>query len=73
MRVFRENFDYKQYLWYSDRVKGICEDSGVLFFDMNELFRSSKIDHEWLFVDRAHLTDQGYRLASELIRDKVLK
>jgi len=32
-----------------------------------EEFRSS----DWLFVDRVHLTDNGYKLAANLINGKI--
>ena len=58
-------------LWkdkYFEDLERICTNLGVPFINLNcEEFRSS----DWLFVDRVHLTDNGYKLAANLINDKI--
>jgi len=58
-------------LWkdrYFEDIERICTNLGVTFINLNcEEFRSS----DWLFVDRVHLTDNGYKLAANLINGKI--
>jgi hypothetical protein len=55
---------------YLKEVRGMCESLQIPFLDLNDCpaFRESR----WLFVDRVHLTDQGYALAAEEIRRAFL-
>jgi hypothetical protein len=50
---------------YVADVRQICEELEVPFVDLNT--RPSFAENRWLFVDRAHLTDEGYALAAEEI------
>ena len=38
---------------------------GIEFYDINEMLSDSVSAENWLFVDRAHLTDQGNMVVSE--------
>ncbi len=53
---------------YVPDVRRVCEEFKVPFLDLNTC--ASFAEEQWLFVDRAHLTDQGYRLAAQEIRGK---
>ena len=56
---------------YSQDLQTICSKVGMKYLDLNEAteFRQP----EWLFVDRAHLTDAGYdTVAKILMRDLSL-
>ena len=53
------------YLDYSGMVQKICGDLGIEFCDINEMLSDSVSAENWLFVDRAHLTDQGNMVVSE--------
>ena len=55
------------YLNYSDMVRKTCEDLDIEFWDMNIMLGDVVSDDKWLFVDRAHLTDQGNMKVSELL------
>jgi hypothetical protein len=52
---------------YPADVRGVCDRVGVPFADMNECARLNA--GEWLYVDRAHMTDRGYAIcADEILR-----
>ena len=55
------------YMDYSAKLHKICKDFGVEFYDMNKMLGKIVSAENWLFVDRAHLTDQGNIEVSELI------
>ena len=41
------------------------------FYDCNEHIKLNSKKNDWLFVDSDHLNDNGYKVISELVRDKV--
>ena len=53
------------YLDYSGMVQKICADLGIEFCDMNKMLGDTVSAENWLFADRAHLTDQGNMVVSE--------
>jgi len=56
---------------YTQDLRSICEVVGLRFVDMNDAAELKGSD--WLFVDRIHLTDEGYsRVAKLLVRDLAL-
>ena len=61
----------KNYKNYSSNLKNICNKFNIKFIDSNELIKKNKLDKEWLFVDRIHLTDLGYKLISEFLCKKI--
>ena len=67
--VLKELTDYKNR--YSQDLKTICSKVGMKYLDLNEAPEFQR--PEWLFVDRAHLTDAGYdTVAKILMRDLAL-
>ena len=67
--VVRELTDYKKR--YSQDLKTICSKVGMKYLDLNDAPEFQR--PEWLFVDRAHLTDAGYdTVAKILMRDLAL-
>ena len=67
--VLKELTEYKKK--YSQDLQTICSKVGMKYLDLNE---SPELQRpEWLFVDRAHLTDAGYdTVAKILMRDLAL-
>ena len=61
-----------KYQWFLKEAQDACRDNEIRFFDMNEAMSAKKLDGSWLFVDRAHLTDEGYRVVSDILKDEVL-
>lgn len=55
---------------YRADVQEVCEELNVPMLDLNA--RPSFAERRWLFVDRVHLTDEGYALATEEIRKALL-
>lgn len=53
---------------YRSDVRTVCDELGIPFLDMNQCAPFTQPN--WLFVDRAHLTDEGYALAAEEIRKR---
>jgi len=52
---------------YSAKLQKICKDFGVEFYDMNKMLGKIVSAENWIFVDRAHLTDQGNIEVSEIL------
>ena len=48
-----------------------CVNFGMKFYDCNEHIKLNSKKNDWLFVDSDHLNDNGYKVISELVRDKV--
>ena len=69
--VLRQLDKIRNYKIYSRNLKNICNKNNIKFVDANELIKKSKFNREWLFVDRAHLTDLGYKRMSELLIEKI--
>ena len=38
---------------------------------MNHLLKQEKIDNKWIFVDRIHMTDLGYRYCANIINELI--
>ena len=51
---------------YGKAISSFCKKNGIRYKDLNSEFRDK---HEWLFVDRVHLTDLGYELVAKAILD----
>ena len=63
----------EKYGWYKDGIKNICDSLRVKFFDMNEALSKMKLDGRWLYVDRAHFTDEGNRIVAEILEKEINK
>lgn len=50
---------------YRDDLRRLCERKGLPFLDANEWMPTSG----WLFCDRVHLTDAGYRALATLLSE----
>ena len=61
------------YKWFLPKIKDICTLNGVNFFDMNSELSNLQLDGKWLFVDRAHCTDDGYRIVAKILEEKTAK
>mgnify|MGYP001616880223 CR=1 FL=1 len=48
---------------YRNALEQVCQRKGFPFLDANELMPSEG----WLFCDRVHLTDEGYRVVADLL------
>ena len=48
-----------------------CGKLEIPFYDCNEFLKQNSKRTDWLFVDRAHMNDDGYMLISEYIKSKI--
>ena len=68
--IFRLMDNQDKYLNYSKNLEDICNSLSVKYLDCNNFFRNSESRKDWLFVDRIHLNDKGYKeLAKFLINE----
>lgn len=71
-RVLKESMGREDYRWYRDEIRRICSSRGILFFDMNEAISKREMHEDWLYVDRVHLTDKGYKTVAKILKEEVL-
>ena len=64
-RVAQDKSDGSEiYDWYRTRLRRECETRGIKFLDANGIFGGRS---DWCFVDKVHLTDNGYELCAEFL------
>jgi len=56
---------------YRTYISEICDELKIDLVDSNNYISSKNCHKEWLFVDRAHLTDLGNKYISELILSRL--
>jgi hypothetical protein len=56
---------------YSRAMRHVCSEMGIDFLDLSLELSRRHCDNKWLFVDRAHFTDEGYRLLADIINSKI--
>jgi hypothetical protein len=52
-------------------IREVCDGLNVPFVDVNTAFERQMCQGKWLFVDRAHLTDDGCEVVARLISEFV--
>ncbi|MBU1854073.1 MAG: SGNH/GDSL hydrolase family protein [Candidatus Omnitrophica bacterium] len=70
--ALRNSMGREQYRWFCGNMREICSSNTIRFLDMNEAISKIKPDGAWLFVDRAHLTDEGNRIVAEILTKEVI-
>jgi len=60
------------YLEYSKMIENLCNNLDIDFYDLNLLLSENTCQDQWIFVDRAHLTDYGNELVATAI-SKILR
>ena len=55
------------YQKFSKEIRHICDHLDIEFYDSNELLRDCVNESDWIFVDRAHLTDKGNAIIANMI------
>tara|TARA_Y100000590_G_scaffold175838_2_gene200939 strand:- start:12325 stop:13398 length:1074 start_codon:yes stop_codon:yes gene_type:complete len=66
-----KSLDKTQYQFYRDCIAEQCNYLNIDFIDGTDFIDKKNCDKEWLFTDRFHLTDLGYKYISELILSKL--
>ncbi len=60
----------KNYNMIKEVYEKNCKKNSIKFFDLNEMFKKKVTMKEWLFTDRVHCTDLGYKYCAEIILNK---
>jgi len=60
-----------QYYTYQKLLKTHCDKLKISFFDCNQMLKENSTKTDWLFVDRAHMNDNGNNLVSNYIRKEI--
>ena len=60
-----------QYYSYQELLKTHCDKLQISFFDCNQMLKENSTKTDSLFVDRAHLNDNGNNLVSNYIGDNI--
>ena len=66
-----KQLNYKKFLLYKNYIKEVCKKLKIQLVDSNEYLKGKPFSKEWLFVDRAHMTDLGYKKISDMILSKL--
>ncbi|MGH3750840.1 MAG: SGNH/GDSL hydrolase family protein, partial [Micromonosporaceae bacterium] len=56
---------------YADELRQACEKQGVPFLDINPVLADAVTEQNWLFVDRAHFTDEGHDIVARLLAEQL--
>lgn len=56
---------------YAEELRGACEKIDVPFLDINPVIASAVTEQNWMFVDRAHFTDEGHDIVARLLAEHV--
>jgi len=69
-KTLKECLDKEQYRWYSEGLENICRQAEIRYLDINKSLSGRKLDGKWIFVDRIHLTDEGNKIAADILREE---
>ena len=64
-------FDKNIYNEYTLSLNKLCKKLEINYFDSNKLLKGKLTKNDWIFTDRAHLTDLGNEKVSDMI-DSIL-
>jgi hypothetical protein len=56
---------------YATALSAACDRTGVDFLDLNSLLAEATTSADWLYVDRAHLTDSGHDIVAGLLAEHL--
>ncbi|GAA0707189.1 Inducer of phenazine A [Dactylosporangium roseum] len=56
---------------YAGRLAAACAERSLPFLDLNAALGSADVADEWLFVDQAHLNDEGNAAAARIIATEL--
>jgi len=66
-----KSMDKAAYINYKNLIEENCNYFNLDFVDCNDYINNNNFNKQWLFVDRWHLTDLGYKIVSDLIISKL--
>jgi hypothetical protein len=56
---------------YADALAAACEKAGFAFLDINPPLAEAVSTDDWLYVDRAHLTDHGHDVVARVLAEQL--
>jgi len=56
--------------WHRADMESLSERQGFDYLDINDLIGPDH-DGSWLYADRVHMTDDGYALVAEILKDRL--
>lgn len=56
-----------KYLIHTEKLQNLCKELSINYLDTNKLLSNSECSKDWLFVDRIHLNDKGYKQVAKLL------
>ncbi|GGX22896.1 SGNH/GDSL hydrolase family protein [Streptomyces noursei] len=59
------------YRTYANELSEVCKARDISFVDMNATLDDAAEPAQWLFVDRAHFIDEGYRIISDAMTSRL--
>ena len=71
-KILKNCIDHNLYSWFLEKLKSFCGLNDIRFFDMNAAISKKELHEKWLYVDRAHFTDEGNKVAAEILRNEVI-
>ena len=66
-----KSLDFAKYNSYRTYISEICDKLKIDLIDSNAYISKKNCHKEWLFIDRAHLTDLGNKYIAELILSRL--
>jgi hypothetical protein len=54
---------------YAEKLRRVCEKQDITFLDINPVLAEEVTEKNWMFVDRAHFTDEGHDIVARLLAD----
>ena len=64
-------FDKNIYKEYTVSLDQLCKKLGISYFDSNKILKGKLTKNDWIFTDRAHLTDLGNEKVSDMINSII--
>ncbi|WP_327373646.1 Inducer of phenazine A [Streptomyces sp. NBC_01216] len=56
---------------FAEKLRQGCEKLGIGFVDLNPVVAAAVTEKDWIYVDRAHYTDEGYDLVAKVMADSL--
>lgn len=61
----------ENHIEYSSLLNEVSKSLNIEFYDLNNFIEENSLEKDWLFADTLHLTDQGNKLVSNFIEEKI--
>ena len=69
--TLKELSNINNYNKFLDILNRCSSENNLKFTDLNNDLKNDQNSKKWLFVDRVHMTDFGYKFLSKLILNKI--